>query len=253
LTAKGVAVVNLLQLQPDETVSSIVRVPNGTSQEQGYLLMTTTSGVVKKTSLTDYNNIRTTGLIAIKLDDKDELKWSHMSTGNDEILISTAFGQAIRFSEKDIRPMGRAARGVRGIRLRPNDRVVGMDIVDEQRKVLVLSVNGYGKLTKVVQFPTHKRGGIGIKAAVVNSKTGELVTVRSLPPEANEVIIISSQGQTIRLTLKDVPLLGRATQGVRLMRLDSGDTVASFGILSADDAGVDIDDAREAPSVVEKE
>ncbi|HEV2412899.1 MAG TPA: DNA gyrase subunit A [Candidatus Saccharimonadales bacterium] len=251
LTAKGIAVVNLLQLQPDETVSSIVRVPNGTSQSEGYLLMATTHGVVKKTSLSDYNNIRTTGLIAIKLDDKDELKWSHLSTGNDEIIISTAFGQAIRFSEKDIRPMGRAARGVRGIRLRPNDRVVGMDIVDEKRKVLVLSVHGYGKLTKVVHFPTHKRGGIGIKAAVVNSKTGELVTVRSLPPESTEVIIISSQGQTIRLALKDVSLLGRATQGVRLMRLDDKDAVASFGILSANDVGTD--DELELDKKSEKE
>jgi DNA gyrase subunit A len=233
LAAKGVAIVNLLQLQPEESVSSIVRAPKDHDQGDSFLLMTTTHGVVKKTPISDYSNIRTTGLISIKLDDNDELKWSRLSSGDDEILISTAFGQAIRFSEKDIRSMGRSARGVRGMRLRPGDRVVGMDVVDEQRSVLVLSTNGYGKLTKVSHFPTHKRGGVGIKAAIVNSKTGELVTVRSLDPLATEVIIISNQGQTIRLGLKDIPSLGRATQGVRLMRLAKEDAVASFGILAS--------------------
>jgi DNA gyrase subunit A len=141
LTAKGVAVVNLIQLQPDEHVTSMVRVAKDHG-DTGFLFMTTTHGVVKKTPLSDYNNIRTTGLIAIRLDEGDELRWIHLTSGNDEVVISTSFGQAIRFSEKDARPMGRSARGVRGIRLRPSDKVVGADLVVEDRQLVVLSRNG---------------------------------------------------------------------------------------------------------------
>ena len=236
LTAKGVAVVNLIQLQPEEQVTSMIRVDKGHDEQQGYLFMTTTNGVVKKTPLSDYSNIRTSGLIAIKLDDSDELRWIHLSSGEDHVIISTSFGQAIRFSEKDARPMGRSARGVRGIRLRAGDRVVGADLVQADRQLLVMSQNGYGKLTKVANFPAHKRGGVGIKAAIVNSKTGNLVTVRSLDTNAQEVLIISTHGQTIRLGLKDIPLLGRTTQGVRVMRLNSGDSVASLGLVADDPA-----------------
>lgn len=231
LAAKGVAAVNLLQLQPEERITSMIRVGKDKSSEEGYLFMATTHGTVKKTPLKDYSNIRTTGLITIKLDEGDELRWIKMSSGNDEVVISTSFGQAIRFKESDARPMGRAARGVRGIRLRTGDRVVGMDIALEDRNVLVMSENGYGKMTKVANFPTHKRGGVGIKAAVVSTKTGNLVTVKSLDPTASEVLMISSKGQTIRVSLKDIPTLGRTTQGVRVMRLGDSDTVASIGII----------------------
>jgi len=235
LTAKGIAVVNLIQLQPDEQVTSMIRVDKNQDESKGSLLMTTTHGVVKKTPLSDYTNIRTSGLIAIKLDDSDELRWIHLASGNDDVIISTAFGQAIRFNEKDTRPMGRSARGVRGIRLRKGDRVVGSDLAQEG-SLLVLSRNGYGKLTKVSNFPTHKRGGVGIKAAIVNNKTGDLVDVRSLDAQAHEVLIISTKGQAIRLGLKDIPLLGRTTQGVRVMRLNNGDTVASLGLVAEDRA-----------------
>ena len=230
LTAKGVAVVNLVQLQPEEHVTSMVRVAKDHG-DQGFMFMTTTHGVVKKTPISDYGNIRTSGLIAIKLDDGDELRWIHLTSGNDEVVISTAFGQAIRFNEKDARPMGRSARGVRGIRLRPSDRVVGADLVIEDRQLLVLSKNGYGKLTKVANFPTHKRGGVGIKAAIVNSKTGELMIVRSIGAETKEALIISTKGQSIRLGIKDIPNLGRTTQGVRIMRLGDGDGVATLGLV----------------------
>lgn len=230
LQAKGVAVVNLLQLQPEELITSMIKIGKEESDE-GYLFMSTTHGTVKKTPLKDYANIRTTGLIAIKLDDGDELRWIRKSSGSDEIIISTNFGQAIRFKESDARPMGRAARGVRGIRLRPGDRVVGMDLANEDRKLLVMSQNGYGKLTKVQHFATHKRGGVGIKAGVVNTKTGNIVTVTSLEPTASEVLMISTQGQTIRVSLTDIPTLGRTTQGVRVMRLKEGDTVTSIGFI----------------------
>jgi DNA gyrase subunit A len=231
LTAKGVAVVNLIQLQPEEHVTSMIKIDKSRGDE-GYLFMITTHGTVKKTPIADYNNIRTSGLIAIKLDDGDELRWIHLSSGNDEVIISTAFGQAIRFQEKDARSMGRSARGVRGIRLRPGDRVVGADLVDDDRQLLVLSKNGYGKLTKVSNFPAHKRGGVGIKAAVVNTKTGDLVSVHSIAPEMPEILVISTKGQAIRIGLKDIPVLGRTTQGVRIMRLNGDDSVASVGLVS---------------------
>ena len=229
LSAKGIAIVNLLQLQPEETVSSVINVSKNTS---GNLIMCTVRGVVKKTPFEQYANVRTSGLIAINLDDGDELKWIRMTGGDNEVVISTSQGQAIRFSEKDVRPMGRVSRGVRGIRLRSGDRVIGMDIVAEKSSIFVISKYGYGKRTKVSQFTPHTRGGVGIRSAVVNSKTGDLIGVKTLSEDdSQEVIIISSQGQTIRLGLKDTPALGRATQGVRIMRLNDGDEVVSLALV----------------------
>lgn len=231
LQAKGVAAVNLLQLQPEEKITSIIKHEKDANDE-GYLFMTTTKGTVKKTPLKDYANIRTNGLIAIKLDDGDELRWIQKTTGQNDIIVSTSAGQAIRFNEADARPMGRSARGVRGVRLRPNDTVVGMDVVcaDDQR-LLVISDFGYGKITKAANFPSHKRGGVGIKAAVVTAKTGPIVTVRTLEADASEVLMISGKGQTIRVGLKDIPVLGRTTQGVRIMKMSEGDVVSSVGLV----------------------
>src|SRR6202012_5467145 len=178
-----------------------------------------------------YQNVRSSGLIAINLDEGDELKWIRMTTGNNEVVISTSQGQAIRFNEKDARPMGRVSRGVRGIRLRSDDHVIGMDIVEEGSSIFVISKYGYGKQTKVAQFTPHARGGVGIRSAVVNNKTGELVGVKTLVGEDQEVIIISQHGQTIRLGLKDIPALGRATQGVRIIRLNEGGQVVSLALV----------------------
>ena len=229
LTAKGIAIVNLLQLQPEEKVSSVINISK--QEKTGNLIMCTINGVVKKTPFEQYQNVRSSGLIAINLDDKDELKWVGMTTGEDEILISTSKGQAIRFNEKDVRPMGRSARGVRGIRLRSGDRVIGMNVVEKDSYIFVISELGYGKRTRVNQFTAHTRGGVGIRSAVVNKKTGDLMGVKSLVEGNSEVIIISTQGQTIRLGLKDIPQLGRATQGVRIMRMNDGDTVASLALV----------------------
>lgn len=230
LSAKGIAIVNLLQLQPEETVSAVINVSK--SNTSANLIMCTVRGVVKKTPFEQYANVRSSGLIAINLDDGDELKWIRMTNGDNEVVISTAQGQAIRFSEKDARPMGRVSRGVRGIRLRSGDRVIGMDIVEEKSSIFVISKYGYGKRTKVAQFTPHTRGGVGIRSAVVNSKTGDLIGVKTLSDDTDqEVIIISSQGQTIRLGLKDIPALGRATQGVRIMRLNDGDEVVSLALV----------------------
>ena len=230
LNAKGVAAVNLLQLQPEEKITAIIKHEKD-AKDDGYLFMTTVNGTIKKTPMKDYANIRTNGLIAIKLDEGDELRWIRKSSGGNDIVISTSAGQAIRFNEKDTRSMGRAARGVRGVRLRPNDWVVGMDIADDERMLLVVSENGYGKSTKISNFPTHKRGGVGIKAAVVNAKTGPIITVKTIQKDDTEALLVSTQGQAIRVGLKDIPMLGRTTQGVRIMKTSDGDSVASVGLL----------------------
>lgn len=226
LNAKGVAVVNLLQLQPDEAITAII--PTKAKETSGFLFMCTTHGVVKKTAFEAYQNVRSSGLIAINLDEGDTLRWVVRTTGKNEILISTSQGQAIRFDESNVRAMGRVSRGVRGIRLRVGDQVIGMDTVKEDSNIFVISEFGYGKRTKVAQFTPHARGGVGIRSAVVNTKTGKLVGVATLTEEASEMLIISSGGQTIRLGLKDIPALGRATQGVRIMRLNGDDTVATL-------------------------
>ena len=231
LAAKGVAAVNLLQLQPEEKITSIINYAKDASDD-GYLFMATTKGIVKKTPVKDYANIRTNGLITINLDDGDELRWIKQTTGKNDVIISTSAGQAVRFNEGECRPMGRAARGVRGVRLRPNDSVVGMDIVSsDDQTLLVISEKGFGKKTKVANFPSHKRGGVGIKAAVVTAKTGPIISVQSIEPSMTEAILVSKNGQTIRLSLDSIKLLGRTTQGVTIMRLANGDAVSSIGLM----------------------
>ena len=240
LTAKGTAAVNLLNMHPDEKITEIIKYNEDNQQSDDksgdeadeYLFMATKNGTIKKTAMKNYANVRSNGLITIKLDPGDELKWVKPTTGKNDIIISTSVGQAIRFNEADVRAMGRSAMGVRGMRLRPKDEVVGMDIVtDPKQKLIAVSANGYGKSTLVANFPTHKRGGVGIKVAAVTAKTGPIVAVHTLDPEASEVIMMSSNGQAIRVAVKDIPTLGRATQGVRIMRMADGDTVASIGIV----------------------
>lgn len=233
LSAKGVAIANLLQLHPEEEITSIITHKKGAND--GFMFMCTLRGVVKKTSVEAYKNVRSSGLIAINLDEGDQLKWVRLSTGDDEIIITTQQGQAIRFHESGVRSMGRVSRGVRGIRLRTGDQVIGMVIAEEEANIFVISENGYGKRTKVSQFTAHARGGVGIRSAIVNAKTGILMGVASLKDgDDQEVIIISKQGQTIRLGMNDIPEIGRATQGVRIMRLKDGDTAVSMGLVKAE-------------------
>lgn len=233
LAAKGVAAVNLLQLQPEEKITSIINHAKDASND-GFLFMATMKGTVKKTPLKDYANIRTNGLITINLDEGDELRWIKQTTGDNDVIISTSAGQAVRFHESDARSMGRVARGVRGVRLRPNDWVVGMDIVtDAEQTLLVISEKGFGKKTKVANFPSHKRGGVGIKAAIVTAKTGPIISVQTIEPQMDEALLVSKNGQTIRLSLNDIKMLGRTTQGVTIMRLSGSDTVSSIGLMES--------------------
>ncbi len=248
LSAKGVAIANLLQLHPEEEITSIITHRN--DDKVGFMFMCTTRGVVKKTSVEAYKNVRSSGLIAINLDDGDHLRWVRFSTGDNEIIVSTRQGQSIRFHESEVRSMGRVSRGVRGIRLRKDDEVVGMVIVEENANIFVISENGYGKRTKVSQFTPHKRGGVGIRSAVVNAKTGKLMGVASLRVgDDQEVIIISESGQTIRLGMDNIPEISRATQGVRVMRLKEGDKASSMGLVKAEPKDEESDDDNGADNV----
>ncbi len=233
MTAKGTAAVNLLNMHPDEKVTAIIK--QGENPD-GYLFMATKKGTIKKTAVKEYLNIRANGLVTIKLDAGDELKWIQETSGSNDVVISTSAGQAMRFNEKDVRAMGRSARGVKGIRLRPKDEIVGMDVIrDKGQKLLVMSANGYGKATLAENFEAHKRGGVGIRVASVTEKTGPIVAVHTLDPQAKEVIMMSTKGIAIRVAVADIPTLGRTAQGVRIMKLNDGDSVASIGIVLPDE------------------
>ena len=253
--ARGRGILNFLELSTEEKVLSLIPMPasaggpakNGKEEasKDKYLVMVTKNGRIKKTALEEFENVRKSGIIAIKLEKGDLLKKVVKTTGEDDIILATKNGISIRFKEKDIRPMGRGAAGVKGIRLKKGDEVVGMDVIeknpplDEKTKkpvkqyLLVVMENGYGKRTDVSQYKTQGRGGSGVKAAQITSKTGPVVMSSILEDGAEEedLIVISRKGQVIRTSIKSISLLGRATQGVRIMRLEEGDKVASGACL----------------------
>ncbi|MFA6428536.1 MAG: DNA gyrase subunit A [Candidatus Buchananbacteria bacterium] len=226
-TAKGQAIVNFLQLAPNEKVSAVLESTDLSSAK--FLVMVTVQGQIKKTPISDFANVRRSGLIAIKLKSDDALQWVKPSTGKDEIILATANGQSIRFREAQVRAMGRTASGVRGLRLKKGDEVISMDIIDgslaKNLQLLVVMENGFGKRTGLVQYKIQGRGGSGIKTAQVTAKTGKLVasTVINAQTKDEDLIIISKKGQVIRLPLNSVSVLGRATQGVRVMRFKEPD------------------------------
>lgn len=234
-TAKGQAAVNFLQLAPNEKVTAMLTA--GTLEESKHLVMVTRHGLIKKTPLEDFTTVRRSGLIALRLKEGDNLEWVRPSTGTDYVMIVTARGQAIRFSEKDARPMGRNAAGVRGIRLHEKDEVIGMDVVGSEKgppyDVFVVSEHGLGKRTPLGEYKVQGRGGSGIKTMNVTAKTGAIVSMKITEKNTDEdVVVISSNGQVIRLPFTSVPRLGRATQGVRIMRFkETDDTVASVTLL----------------------
>ena len=238
-TAKGQAIVNFLELPPKELVSAIV--PIRKKSPPTFLVMVTKRGTIKKTVLEDFAHVRRSGIAAIKLDAIDALRWVKGSSGGDDIMLVTAQGQAIRFNEKDVRAMGRTASGVRGIRLKKtNDEVVGMGIIQKTNSkkqiagdtvLLVVSENGYGKRTDSKQYKIQHRGGSGMKTANVTPKTGRVVGAEIVGEETEDLVAISRKGQVIRTKLNLVSSLGRATQGVRVMKMDEKDAVASITTL----------------------
>lgn len=224
--ARGTAIVNVLQLAPEERVTALVPVTDF-SDKNHFLFMATKSGFVKKTALADFVNVRASGLIAIKLGKNDELSWVRVTSGQDDVLMVTAGGKAIRFAEKETRPMGRPARGVSGMRVAKGDQLVGMEVVEKDVDLLTVSQQGMGKRTKITDYPTHHRNVSGVKTANVTDKTGPLVTARAIRPDDKELLFCSEGGQVIKIETKDVPQLSRATQGVRLMKLGDGDVLVT--------------------------
>ncbi len=232
--AKGQAIVNLLQLQPGEKVASIMKAK---LEGKTHLFMTTVEGTVKRTELSEFENIRRSGLIAQKVPDGDELKWVVATSGKDEIFILTKKGKSIRFIESEVRAMGRAAAGVRGIKIGSGDRVVEAAVVSspDKSQLLVVMENGLGKSSPVTLYRLQGRGGSGVKAAQLTAKTGDIVGGSILAEgDQGDLICISKHGQTIRMNLSDIPSRGRATQGVIVMRLDAGDKVASTSVIMID-------------------
>ncbi len=232
-TAKGQNIVNFLQLSPEEKVSSVLQSED--FEIYKYFIMVTKNGIIKKVEVGQFNNVRRSGLIAIKLKEGDILSWVKPSTGKDDIILATIKGQAIRFKEKGVRSMGRSAGGVRGIRLKIEDKVVGVDLIpygkiSKDEQLLVVTNNGYGKRTSLNAYKVQGRGGSGIKTAKVTNKTGNLSSARIVSSKIDDedLIIISKKGQVIRLPINSINVLSRATQGVRLMSFkDPKDTVSS--------------------------
>jgi len=228
--ARGRGLSNFLEISPQDKILSMLSYGKDDDGEN-YMVMVTEKALIKRTPLDEFKNVRKSGLIAINLKKGDLLKKVSTSTGEDDIILITQKGQSIRFKEKDVRSMGRSAAGVSGIRLRKGDSMRGMEIVPriediEKEYLLVVMENGYGKKTEVRQFRLQKRGGTGIKAANITGKTGDIVSSKLIVSE-EDIIVISRKGQVIRTLISAVPILGRATQGVRIMRLDQEDKVAS--------------------------
>ncbi|MBI2436944.1 MAG: DNA gyrase subunit A [Candidatus Magasanikbacteria bacterium] len=236
-TAKGQALVNFLQLAPNEKVSAILSTADMSQYEN--LVMVTSKGTIKKTKIEDFSNVRKSGLIALKLNEHDMLEWVRPSSGKNDIVIVTAQGQAIRFKESAIRSVGRTAAGVHAMKLKSNDSVVAMDAIDTglvSKKVLellVVSQNGMGKKTVLNEYKVQGRGGSGIKTMAITEKTGKIISGFVVNnTEDTDIMIISVNGQVIRTSVKSISSLGRATQGVKIMRFkDEGDQVAGIALL----------------------
>ncbi|MBI2451160.1 MAG: DNA gyrase subunit A [Parcubacteria group bacterium] len=232
--AKGKLLVNFLNLSPDEKVTSILNYSVDEDLKVKYLVMATELGQIKKTSLDEFSGARRSGLIAIKLRKDDSLSWVKTSTGKDDLILVTKFGQSVRFPEKAVREMGRTASGVRGIRLKGEDRVVGLEVIDpaeNKAQLLIITQNGFGKKTLLKEYRRQGRGGSGIKTAKITKKNGFITSAEILDPAAEDLIAISNKGQVIRIKLSSIPTLSRATQGVRIMKPHEGDEVASATVI----------------------
>ena len=238
---RGRAIINLLQLSEGESVSAVVPRPE---HPRGFMIMATRQGLIKKTALDEFNSIRKVGKIAISLTEGDELISVQLTSGHDEILAASREGKCIRFSEQDVRPMGRDTRGVRCMKLDENDRLVDMIVLKDDFKVLTVTEHGYGKRTEIEEYRLQSRGGKGIKAGTFNEKTGALVGLK-LVSEDNDLMVIADNGVVIRIKVREISVIGRDTQGVRIMKLkDDGSKVVSVAVTppseeTGDEAGTE--------------
>lgn len=235
--AKGVAIVNLLELSSEEKILSILPVSKQAPKSEtknSFVIMATKNGTIKKTAITAYEAIRRSGIIAIKLTPGDQLRWAMLTKGTDLIFLVSKRGLSIKFSEKDVRPMARDTMGVRGIKIKPGDELIGMDVIepeDDKADLLVITEKGIGKKTQIGAWPKQLRGGVGVKAANLTEKTGDIVTAQILTKEDEGLILTSQKGQVMRTTIRSIPRLTRDTQGVIVMRLSGGDKVAAATII----------------------
>ena len=230
-TAKGTAIINLIQLDQDEVIKAVVPIKNF---KEGYLTFCTKMGVIKKTSINQFDSSRKTGLLAINLNDNDELISVRKTSGENELMIVTKKGKAIRFEEKEVRGMGRSATGVRGIKIGKEDQVVSLEIVDSEGKILVVSQNGYGKLTKLDEYKVQSRGGKGILTYNISDKTGDVVGAKIVRLNEN-LMIINSDGVLIRIKIDEISISGRNTSGVKLMRTNDENRVVSIAKIAEED------------------
>ncbi len=231
--SKGKAIANFLQVSPNDVITAVV--PISKDQKRMFLFMATQNGIIKKVDMDAFSQVRKSGMIAIKLKGDDALGWVLPTSGNDQVMLVTSDGSAIRFKEKDVRPMGRGASGVIGIRLEKGAKVVGADVVpagaEKGLKILVVMQNGYGKRSDLQSYKVQSRGGKGIMTAKITPRTGKLVSAHITSEENKELIAVSSKGQVIRTSIDSISILGRATQGVRVMRVESGDSLASVVVV----------------------
>ncbi len=237
--AKGQALVNFIQINTNEKVTTVMTLSLKERKEFQYFLFATVKGTVKKTAIESYSNVRKTGLIAINLEPGDELRWVKTTTGHDRVIEVSSNGQAIYYSEADVRVMGRSTAGVRGMKLRPGDQVMGMDVVhrsadaktEPDPDLLIVLENGFGKRTALHHFTIQQRGGIGMKAANCTPRTGNLIGMYVLPTDSGDALMMSEHSQTLRTKIATIKRLGRDTQGVTLMKLGSGDKVATVTVI----------------------
>jgi DNA gyrase subunit A len=223
--SKGKAIVNLLpRLDKDEFVQTAI--PIHEFDDDHFLVFSTRNGLIKKTVLSAYQNVRVNGIRAIRLDEGDELVGTRLSDGSQTIMLATAHGQACRFDETEVRPMGRVTRGVIGVRLNPEDFVVSIAIVGEEGDLLTITENGYGKRTPIAEYRKTHRGGKGVRTIITNDRNGKVIFVRELTEE-DEIMVTSKDGMVVRIPVKDIRKQGRNTMGVRVMRLNEGDSVVS--------------------------
>ena len=232
-SAKGKAIVNLISLSPGEKIQAIL--PVREFKENEYVVMVTRQGTIKKTPLSDFSNVRNAGLVAISIDDGDELLAARISNGTNDVFLVSKEGMSLRFSEEDVRPMGRTARGVIGMSLDEGDRIISMEILDSKTEnaaeVLVVSENGYGKRTPVSEFRHVGRGGKGVIIMKSSDKNGGVMGARQVTPK-DDVMLVSNKGQMIRTNVAGISEQGRTAQGVRLMNVTPGEKVVSFELLA---------------------
>ncbi|KYG89802.1 DNA gyrase subunit A [[Bacillus] sp. KCTC 13219] len=238
-TAKGLPIVNLLNIEKDEKVTAMIRVES--FDEDAYFIFTTKTGITKRTPVSQFSNIRTNGLIAISLREDDDLISVRLTDGQKQIIIGTQDGMLVRFKEEDIRSMGRSAAGVRGIKLREGDYVVGMEIIEQGQEILVVTEKGYGKRTPEHEYRLQSRGGVGLKTMQITEKNGKMCAVKAVDG-TEDIMLITINGMLIRMDVQDISIIGRSTQGVRLIRLAEEEYVATVAKVEKDNADEVTDD-----------